>query len=226
MGKSAGVIGRLIGLTAQEVNRLLTEQGYLEGEPGMYRVTEKGNQFADEQYHHRGTGGYAFYNADWETRTWSDELADELDVSEERKAEARLAAAEDRRRRREERAARAARATESASDDSAAVDDGADSNSRGYLSEEQLKGLTAVGLATLVIGAAAYGYQKIQPQLRELWIEKASPRLADLKARVLDAVGKAPVATPPALDPDAPSGLRPDDPALDTDGGEERPDGP
>ncbi|MET8816315.1 hypothetical protein ABZW47_30480 [Streptomyces sp. NPDC004549] len=75
MGKSARVLGQEFGRTAREMNELLKDHGYLYGNPGAYGLTEKGQQYAEEQYHSRGTGGYAQYNKSWETRTWSDETA-------------------------------------------------------------------------------------------------------------------------------------------------------
>ncbi|OEJ43096.1 hypothetical protein AR457_02245 [Streptomyces agglomeratus] len=57
------------------MNELLKDHGYLYGNPGAYGLTEKGQQYAEEQYHSRGTGGYAQYNRSWETRTWNDETA-------------------------------------------------------------------------------------------------------------------------------------------------------
>lgn len=75
MGKSARVLGGEFGRTARDMNALLKEHGYLYGEPGAYGLTEKGEQYAEEHYHHRGTGGYAHYNRHWETRTWSDDTA-------------------------------------------------------------------------------------------------------------------------------------------------------
>jgi hypothetical protein len=66
MRKSARVLGWEFGRTAREMNELLREHGYLYGNPGAYGLTEKGQQFADEQYHSRGTGGYAHYNRSWE----------------------------------------------------------------------------------------------------------------------------------------------------------------
>ncbi|MGI5187638.1 hypothetical protein ACQEVI_05770 [Promicromonospora sp. CA-289599] len=72
MGKSASVLGFEFGRTAREMNELFKQHGYLEGEPGAYRLTDKGSQYAEEQYHSRGTGGYAHYNRSWETRTWND----------------------------------------------------------------------------------------------------------------------------------------------------------
>lgn len=75
MGKSARVLGWEFGRTARDMNALLKQYGYLDGTPGAYRLTEKGQQYAQEQYHSRGTGGYAHYNRSWETRTWNDETA-------------------------------------------------------------------------------------------------------------------------------------------------------
>jgi len=75
MGKSARVLGGEFGRTAREMNELLKEHDYLYGIPGAYGLTEKGQQFAEEQYESRGTGGYAQYNPHWETRTWNDETA-------------------------------------------------------------------------------------------------------------------------------------------------------
>lgn len=75
MGKSARVLGWEFGRTAREMNELLKLHGYLYGNPGAYGLTEKGQQYAEEKYHSRGTGGYAQYNPSWETRTWNDETA-------------------------------------------------------------------------------------------------------------------------------------------------------
>lgn len=76
MGKSARVLGWEFGKTAQEMNLLLKDYGYLEGEPGAYGLTDKGKQFGDEQYNENGYGGYA--HRGWETRTWNDDLAGAL----------------------------------------------------------------------------------------------------------------------------------------------------
>ena len=75
MGKSARVLGWEFGRTARGMNALLEQYGYLHGAPGAYGLTEKGRQYAQEQHHTRGTGGYAHYNRSWDTRTWNDETA-------------------------------------------------------------------------------------------------------------------------------------------------------
>lgn len=78
VGKSARVLGLEFGRSARDMNALLKEHGYLDGEPGAYAVTEKGASFAREEHHHRGPGGYSWYNRDWEVRTWADGTADAL----------------------------------------------------------------------------------------------------------------------------------------------------
>lgn len=76
MGKSARVLGWEFGKTAAEMNQLFKEYGYLEGEPGAWRPTEKGSEFAEDHYHDNGYGGYA--HRSWETRTWSQETGEAL----------------------------------------------------------------------------------------------------------------------------------------------------
>ena len=50
MKKSARQLGDMLGKTAQEVNLLLKEHGYLDGTPGDYYVTEKGTSYAEERF--------------------------------------------------------------------------------------------------------------------------------------------------------------------------------
>ena len=44
--RSATHLGQRHGLTGAEMNILLCQEGYLEGDPGAYRVTDKGAAFA------------------------------------------------------------------------------------------------------------------------------------------------------------------------------------
>lgn len=46
MMKSASQLGREYNLTGQEMNYLLKEQDFLDGEPGDYFPTEKGKLYA------------------------------------------------------------------------------------------------------------------------------------------------------------------------------------
>ena len=84
-GKSA----RILGLNSQEINQMLKDQGFLEGNPGAYVVTEKGTPFAKEANFHRSPGGYSYYNRDWTQRTWDESIKDVLDTSPERRQAAR-----------------------------------------------------------------------------------------------------------------------------------------
>jgi len=87
--KSARLLGQDIGLSAKEMNCLLQNEGYLEGVPGNYSVTEKGTAYAEEEDHHRGTGGYSWYNRYWTTRTWDESILNELDITEDKKRQIR-----------------------------------------------------------------------------------------------------------------------------------------
>lgn len=100
MGKSARVLGSQYNLTAEEMNELFKLNGFLEGEPRDYRVTDAGEPYATERDEHRGSGGYTRYNRDWTVRTWDDSVLDALDTSPEMIQEARENVSERRRARR------------------------------------------------------------------------------------------------------------------------------
>jgi hypothetical protein len=103
--RSARILGWDHGLNAVEMNLALKAHGFLEGEPGAYRVTEKGLPFATETFESRGTGGYPQYNPSWETRTWDPSITDELDITDELKQSVRAEATLLRQRQAEARAA-------------------------------------------------------------------------------------------------------------------------
>lgn len=96
MQVSARILGQDYGLTAEEMNRVLLKQGFLQGTPGDYSVTQKALQYAVEKGFHRGTGGYACYNRYWTTRTFDDSIKEALDVSIDLINEVRSEMAEDR----------------------------------------------------------------------------------------------------------------------------------
>ena len=96
MQVSARILGQNYGLTAEEMNRVLVKQGFLQGAPGNYSVTQKALHYAVEKDFHRGTGGYACYNRYWTTRTFDDSIKDVLDVSADLIKEVRDEIAADR----------------------------------------------------------------------------------------------------------------------------------
>lgn len=79
---SARGIGKLIGATAQEVNGLLKDQGFLYGEPGAYGLTPKGKEFGVQQVHDNGYGGFA--HRSWETTHFAPDITGVLDSAPER----------------------------------------------------------------------------------------------------------------------------------------------
>jgi hypothetical protein len=178
--QSARILGQDYGLTAVEMNFLLKEEGFLEGEPGAYSLTDKGREYADEQDHHRGPGGYSWYNRDWQTRTWNPAITDELDVSDGRKRQIREAAAEARRQKAAASAIEVGGPAETI---------GADEPGRSGVDPLTV----AVGVALAAV--SIYGIKKVAPHLRALWTDKAAPRFKrskDGSPSDADAAGEPP----------------------------------
>lgn len=192
MSKSARILGQDYGLTAQEMNYVLKEKGYLQGDPGDYGVTDKGRSFASEQDFHRGTGGYSQYNRYWTTRSWDDSIADELNVTDDDKHEARAAIAEARRQQREEmKAARAeADARFLSSQESGDSEDSSYDNS--YYDSSSEDDSDAANAALVIFGliALGYGIYKATPKVINWWKTKVAP---NIKKKKLTA-GKGAVA--------------------------------
>ncbi len=57
MRKSARMLGQKCGLTSQDINFVLKEEGYLNGDADNYSVTEKWVPLAEKTDYYRGTGG-------------------------------------------------------------------------------------------------------------------------------------------------------------------------
>ncbi len=72
MYPSTRFLGKLYGLDIHEMNWLLKKQGFLEGIPGEYRVTEKGSKFTDEKTMNDIIG--------W----WDNKILEHLDTSPEK----------------------------------------------------------------------------------------------------------------------------------------------
>lgn len=78
MKLSASQLGKMLGLTGEEMNQLLYNLGILSGEPGNYDFTEFGKKYGESQAHHRGTGGYSCYNRYWVTHKYDDSILEFL----------------------------------------------------------------------------------------------------------------------------------------------------
>lgn len=83
MQVSATTLGQAYSLTGEEMNRVLEKNGFLQGRPGDYSVTEKALPYVVEKEFHRGTGGYSSYNRYWTTRTYDDSIKEALDVPDD-----------------------------------------------------------------------------------------------------------------------------------------------
>ena len=77
MSLSAQRIGKMFGLTAQEMNMALKLLGYLDGEPGNYLPTVKCKPFYLQRYYDNGYRGYA--NRTWSTVTYDESVIESLE---------------------------------------------------------------------------------------------------------------------------------------------------
>lgn len=171
MRKSARLLGKDYGLTAEEMNCLLKQQGYLDGEPGEYWPTEKGKQFASEIFERRGTGGYERYNPSWTKRSWDESILDELDLSDDALCRAADEVVERRNQRLGSSAnGRAYSVGETTRDQFQSEMDGDDS-------KEWLSTTVGTAIAGLVTYIAV-------PIIRDLWREKAQPKIDELSETI------------------------------------------
>jgi hypothetical protein len=171
MRKSARVLGQECGLTAQEMNFVLKEEGFLDGEPGNYTVTENGEKYAEEQDHSRGTGGYSWYNRAWTTRTWDDGIADELDITEDRKKEIRQAISIAKQK------------TNESEDEGLAIECNSYSNEAADTTDANNDALVEA-VSALLVAVSAYGIYKATPYIKRWWSDKAVPSLKKMKNKV------------------------------------------
>ena len=161
MQKSARILGEEFRLTAAQMNFLLRDEGFLEGSPGKWVVTDKGAPFVNEQDHKLGTGGYASFNRNWGTLTWDENITSKMDFSSERRQKLLDTIREEKR----------GIASASLSED--VPGEGSGDNEANWL------------VSVLVIGlalGAIYGITKAAPHLKALWKDKAVARIANRKS--------------------------------------------
>jgi len=153
---SARLLGHLLGLTAMEVNLLLLHEGILEGEPGVYGLTDKGREYAGERYVETGP------RSGYDLTTYDPKIIDDLDTSRERLQQVRAEASAIRRDRREIRKANA-------------IDLWPNSprnpDNQNNVSSEGVDPHVVVAVI-VVVGAAAYGIWKAAPRVRKMWKDR------------------------------------------------------
>ena len=74
--KSAKQLGAILGMSAQEVNKLLKKKEFLDGKPGDYTITSKGKKYSETRYKDNGYGGYAARS--WEFVMWDEAIIYEI----------------------------------------------------------------------------------------------------------------------------------------------------
>lgn len=166
--QSARVLGQDHYLTATEMNFLLKSHGLLEGGPGKWGVTERGNEYAQEEHVQRGTGGYPRFNPSWDMRTWDSSVLDVLDLSADQKQQARDAA------RAARQAAAALRSAQVAASDLDSSD--SDTTDESEIDLRPVVAIVAVAVLTFIAVRSA-------PHVRALWVERGAPGLKRLRER-------------------------------------------
>lgn len=178
MRKSARYLGRDVGLNAEEVNVWLKEEGYLEGEPGDYRVTEKGRPYATQSHWETGSPNHAGYVS----TSWKEEILNEIGpLSPERRRELSdsVAAnrAEKKRQREEWEASLAANGDDSLDDGQRDGNDASDSNG----GKVAAAAITVIAVSFL----AVKGAQAAKPHVEKWWRETARPKIVKTKKNVM-----------------------------------------
>lgn len=178
MRKSARYLGRDVGLNAEEVNVWLKEEGYLEGEPGDYRVTEKGRPYATQGHWETGSPNHAGYVS----TSWKEEILNEIGpLSPERRRELSdsVAAnrAEKKRQREEWEASLAANGDDSLDDGQRDGNDASDSNG----GKVAAAAITVIAVSFL----AVKGAQAAKPHVEKWWRETAHPKIVKTKKNVM-----------------------------------------
>lgn len=178
MRKSARYLGRDVGLNAEEVNVWLMEEGYLEGEPGDYRVTEKGRPYATQRHWETGSPNHAGYVS----TSWKEEILNEIGpLSPERRRELSdsVAAnrAEKKRQREEWEASLAGNGDDSLDDGQRDGNDASDSNG----GKVAAAAITVIAVSFL----AVKGAQAAKPHVEKWWRETARPKIVKTKKNVM-----------------------------------------
>lgn len=175
MRVSARILGQDYGLTAEEMNRVLVKQGFLQGAPGNYSVTQKALQYAVEKDFHRGTGGYACYNRYWTTRTFDDSIKEVLEVSADLIKEVRDEIAADRAARYAAQAVARAQANADFLAKQAAEKAAQEAAEIAALEAEALlakwKKAGRIGLVVGGVILVGYGVYKVTPKVKAWWAE-------------------------------------------------------
>lgn len=185
---SATQLGKKYGMTGEEMNRLLFQQGFLEGEPGDYSPIGKGLIYAAEKDHHRGNGGYSIYNKNWTTRKFDESIFKELDLSPENIAAARDEVEKLKLARKAARAEARKKADENFLARQMAEKLKVEQARK---EEEELEQIVAslkkagkTGIIVTVTVVVGYGVYKAVPKVRTWWEERKALEKREMKKNV------------------------------------------
>jgi hypothetical protein len=172
-GLSATDIGAHIGLGAQDTNVLLVAQGFLEGKPGEYLLTDLGKQFGHHVSEDNGYGGVAY--RDWYKTYFDESILHALDHSSETVTETKSAA----------KAARAAARALSVKEGEEYWAEVARKKLANDVSGEiDWKKVILVAGGVIVVTATTVVIVNYAPAIKRGWTAKVSPALVAMKDRI------------------------------------------
>ena len=185
MRKSAKYLGKDVGLSPQAMNVWLRREGFIEGEPGNYKVTDKGFPYAHQTHRDAGDG----HNTGYSVVSWPEEILDELgpltpklrdslnDEVDEHNAQKRHEA-EERRRELEQRYEESNKRIDSPNEKNG--DASYDGNN------------AAVAIVAAALGAAlTVGLGWAAPRAKKLWEEKAQPKIDAGREKLMSKLKRA-----------------------------------
>lgn len=178
MPLSAAKLGKLIGMTAEEFNTLLQDQGFLEGTPGNYSLTDKGKEYGEEKIvrQYPASKDQSRYNPSWNLRSFKESLLDSLDITEE-KISAIQAKVENRHKNRYTGDYPLKPIVDSNIVPGNASIASQNDRLKRVSADNKYTGITITGAALLGIGA--YGIYKVSPKIKRWWINKKNKKNLD-----------------------------------------------
>lgn len=179
MSLSAAKLGKLIGLTAEEVNTLLKDQGFLEGTPNNYSLTDTGKEYGEEKIvrQYPASNARSRYNPSWNLRSFKESILDSLDITEEKKSAIRTEVQNRHKNRYTEDPPLKPTIASSNKTPANAIKASQNNGLPRISVDYKYTGITIT--ATALLGIGTYGIYKMSPKIKQWWINKKDKKVLD-----------------------------------------------
>ena len=161
MGISARLLGYEYGLNPEEMNFVLKEEGFHEKSDWVFKGGSHGWELTDKGKE------YGTPSKNYPINTWDDEIANVLDVTEDRKREIRQAISTAKQRIAETKDMDIAFRSEDYFDEH---DD----------EEDAYRKALVFAVGAVLVAVSAFGVYKAAPYIKRFWKEKAVPNIKSL----------------------------------------------